>query len=132
MIAECRRRTRLGAAPDSKNRILFDLTMTPIVSGKEYEFGRRRRKLGRDGLQKLPAVWPSTDLATVATEGFVEGILVRFEISIRWGSLDFGDTVSCECGVTETDPREIAISSGDEAASSRSGLGDVAVSRIDR
>ena len=107
VIAECRRRNRLGAPPDGTNRILFDLTMTPIVNGKQYDLGRRRRKLGRDGLQKSPAVWPSTDLETVATEGLVEGVLVRFEISIRRGGLSFGDTMNCECRVTETGPRGI-------------------------
>ena len=116
VIAECRRRNRLEAPPDSTNRILFDLTMTPIVSGKEYELGRRRRKLGRDGLQKSPAVWQSTDLEALAAEGLAEGVLVRFEISVVRGGLGFGDTVSCECRVGETGRLPFGTTFGAEAA----------------
>ena len=111
VTAECRRRNRLGGPPQSKNKVEFDLTMTPVANGREYRLRRRGRRLGRDGIQKSPAVWRSKRLETVATEGLVEGVLVRFEISARRGGLDFGDTLRCECRVTEADPRVIVIPS---------------------
>ena len=114
VTAECRRRTRLGGPPQSKNKVVFDLTMTPVASGKEYRLRRRRRSLGRDGIQRSPAVWRSARLETIAAEGLAEGVLVRFEISVRRGDLGFGDTLSCGCFATEANPRVIGISSSAE------------------
>lgn len=116
VTAECRRRNRLGGPPGGNNRVLFDLAMAPIASGEEYELGRKRRKLSRDGVQTSAAIWSGSELETIATKGLEEGVLVRLEISVRRGGLSFGDVVTCECRVAETGPRGIAISTGAEAA----------------
>lgn len=100
VTAECRRSDRLGAPPGTTNRVRFDLSMTPLESGEELDLGRQRRKLMRDGVQSSPAVWDSGEIGKAAAAGFKSGVLVRLDLSVR-GRLGFGDTVSCECRVSE-------------------------------
>lgn len=115
-IAECRRRNRLGGPPGNAARVLFDLAMTEIHSGEEHGFGRRRRKLGHSGLQGTPAIWQSPDFEAIARNSSAEGVLVRFQISLRWAELRFGDTVTCECRITETGRRAIVAGAEPAAA----------------
>ena len=119
VTAECRRRDRLGAPPGAANRVLFDLAMTSVASGERYELGRRSRRLARDGQQVDLATWTDSALDSFVAAAGGEGVLVRLEVAIRRGALEFGDTFGCRCEVAETDPRGLGLPIGSVGAARR-------------